>query len=95
MNCQNPALLGDESITIIGFRKPAIRGADVALTCIPGLMLLDPNSSTCMGDGEWEPDPREAANVDIITYDNREDTSVEKKGQQPMTRWLRNRFLTM
>ena len=30
-------------------------------------MLSGPGTSTCMGNGEWEPDPREAERVDAST----------------------------
>ena len=32
----------------------------VTLSCPTGLALTGPNSSICMGNGEWEPHPREA-----------------------------------
>ena len=31
-------------------------GANVMFTCPPGLVLTGPNTSTCMENGEWEPD---------------------------------------
>ena len=34
-------------------------GSIATFSCPPGLVLIGPNSSTCMGNGEWEPDPRE------------------------------------
>ena len=58
MNCRNPTELVDESTTVIGYREPAMRGASVTFACISGLMLSGPNTSTCMGNGEWEPDLR-------------------------------------
>ena len=61
MNCRNPTELVDDSTTIIGYSlgEPAIRGANLTFTCTSGLVLSGPNTSTCMGNGEWEPDPRE------------------------------------
>ena len=35
-----------------------IEGSNVTFSCPPELVLIGPNSSTCMGNGEWEPDPR-------------------------------------
>ena len=32
-------------------------GATLNFTCPPGLVLIGPNSTTCTGNGEWEPDP--------------------------------------
>ena len=36
-----------------------IPGDNVTFYCSPGLILTGPNTSTCMRNGEWEPDPRE------------------------------------
>ena len=33
-------------------------GTTVSLTCPPDQSLIGPNSITCTGNGEWEPDPR-------------------------------------
>ena len=35
-------------------------GDRVVLSCPPGLILTGPNTTTCMKNGEWEPDPRHA-----------------------------------
>ena len=34
-------------------------GAIVTFACPPGQVLIGRNTSTCKGNGEWEPDPRE------------------------------------
>ena len=39
----------------------------MSLTCTSGLMLSGPSISTCMGNGEWELDLREAECVDAST----------------------------
>ena len=36
-----------------------LEGANVTFTCPPGQVLIGYSTSTCMGNGEWEPDPRE------------------------------------
>ena len=36
-----------------------LEGTSITFTCPPGLVLTGPNSSTCMGNGEWEPNPNE------------------------------------
>ena len=41
---------------ILGYANPALEGSSILLECAPGLMLVGPNVSTCMGNGEWEPD---------------------------------------
>ena len=57
-NCENPTTQLNDSIMVIGYRKLA-RGSDISFSCRLGLILIGPKSSTCMGNGEWEPDPRE------------------------------------
>ena len=60
VNCQNPVKLVDESVHAVGFKEPGTVGAYVTLVCDSGWVLTGPNMSTCMGNGGWEPDPREA-----------------------------------
>ena len=44
----------------IGYSDPAVEGTSVYFTCPLGEILTGPNNiSTCTGNGEWEPDPRE------------------------------------
>ena len=54
-----------QSVLIIGhgYSIPtvALEGDSISFTCSSGFLLTGPNSSTCMGNGEWEPDPREVA----------------------------------
>ena len=50
---------GDLLILMIGCMDPAMEGATVTLVCPPQYALIGPNTTTCMGNGEWEPDPRE------------------------------------
>ena len=48
-----------------------LEGAIVTFTCPPGQVLNGRNTSTCTGNGEWEPDPREAECIgesDIIMW---------------------------
>ena len=45
-----------DSVTALGYPIPALEGSSVDLKCPPGLTLIGPNASTCMGNGEWEPD---------------------------------------
>ena len=46
-------------IRITHYRAPAIEGTHIYFNCPGGLLLSGPNSSTCMGNGEWEPAPQE------------------------------------
>jgi hypothetical protein len=50
-----------DNIRVIGYSAPALEGTSVTLECIsPNLVHVGPNITTCMENGEWEPDPREA-----------------------------------
>ena len=44
---------------VVGYVDPALEGQNIIFTCPPHQTLNGSNSSTCMGNGEWEPDPRE------------------------------------
>ena len=43
----------------VGYVDPALEGRTIMFVCPRGQILNGSNSSTCMGNGEWEPDPRE------------------------------------
>ena len=49
----------DDYITINGYMDPALEGAVLTFVCPLGHTLIGPNSTTCMGNGEWKSDPRE------------------------------------
>ena len=51
----------------MGYEDPALEGENITFTCNTGLTLDGPNSSTCMGNGEWEPDPRAASCTSVAT----------------------------
>ena len=47
-------------IRLNGYSDPALEGTSVTLECTsPNLVHMGPNITTCMGNGEWEPDPRD------------------------------------
>ena len=50
-----------ESILVQAYSNlgPIPEGAKINFTCITGMELVGPNSTTCMGNGEWEPNPRD------------------------------------
>ena len=41
--------------------SPPIEGQFITYTCPPEFVLTGPNASVCTGNGEWEPDPGQAA----------------------------------
>ena len=43
---------------IEGYHSPALAGTTLTLSCPPGRILTGPNTTTCMENGEWEPDPQ-------------------------------------
>ena len=60
VNYENPTtLLNDSPIIILAYNGTA-RGSSVSFSCSPGLVLTGPRSSTYMGNGDSEPDPRKA-----------------------------------
>jgi hypothetical protein len=38
---------------------PALEGTVLSFHCPPQYVLIGSNITTCMGNEEWEPDPRE------------------------------------
>ena len=55
-------LLSEEnkSLVIANYSYPAIEGTIAVFSCSSsGYMLTGPSTVTCMGNGEWVPDPRE------------------------------------
>ena len=59
VKCGNPIALVNNNVRVMGYEDPALEGESIILTCPSGSLLSGPNSSICMGNGEWEPDPRE------------------------------------
>ena len=51
---------------LVGYIDPAVEGTTVILSCSPGQILSGPQASICMGNGEWEPDPKKAECIGII-----------------------------
>ena len=57
--CSNPMVLANNDIRVMDYEGPAIAGDYITFTCPSGLVLNGSNSSMCVENGEWEPDPRE------------------------------------
>ena len=47
------------SDSVITMDYSATEGTTVTFSCPPQYVLIGPNTTTCMGNGEWKPDPRE------------------------------------
>ena len=47
------------NIRVVGYNDRALEGDHITFTCPSGLVLNGSNTSTCIGNGKWEPDPRE------------------------------------
>ena len=43
------------------YSDPALEGASVTFGCPPELVLVGSNTSTCMGNGQWNPNPANIA----------------------------------
>ena len=46
------------SVRVILDSSSALKGTIASFSCPSGLLLNGPKAATCMGNGEWEPDPR-------------------------------------
>ena len=56
--CSNPLKLVHTDVITVGYENPVLEGVNITFICPTGAIFSGPNSSTCMGNGEWEPDPR-------------------------------------
>ena len=68
--CEDPASISqivNSKITVYGYETPALEGHVVNFSCSFGQVLTGSNMSTCMRDGEWEPDPKEMSCDSNIT----------------------------
>ena len=54
-------------VIIEGYEDPALEGENITFNSHSGLIVVEPESATCVRNGEWEPDPREANCTGIIT----------------------------
>ena len=49
----------DDSLRVLFDNEPALVGTNATFSCLPGQVLSGSYRSTCMKNGEWEPDPME------------------------------------
>ena len=61
--CGHPELMPvctcstDSVPRVVGYNDVPVEGSTIRFSCLAGLELTGPNSATCTGNGEWEPDP--------------------------------------
>ena len=58
VDCGNPAVQSDDSVTVMVPEGQLVAGSNVNFTCPPGRVLIGHNTSTCMGNGQWHPGPK-------------------------------------
>ena len=54
--CSYP-LVEERRVLIAEYSDPALEGHSVTFGCPPGLIMVGSNTSTCMENGKWNPDP--------------------------------------
>ena len=64
--CSNPLKLVHIDVITVGYEDPALERANITFICPTGTIFTGPNSSTCMGNGEWEPDPMEVNCTSVL-----------------------------
>jgi hypothetical protein len=58
--CSHPFQdVDSNSVIIEDYMDPALEGTVLSFGCPHQYVLIGPNTTMCMGNGEWEPDPRE------------------------------------
>ena len=59
--CNHPLSAGDSeaNATVTGITNPITEGTTAIFSCPLGQILMGPNISVCMGNGEWVPDTEE------------------------------------
>ena len=62
VTCDNlPIQLFYRNVEVVLESPIRVEGQFITYTCPSGFVLTGPNVSVCVGNGEWEPDPREVA----------------------------------
>ena len=59
VNCESPSAQLNDSVVVVSYNSELARGSNITFSCPPKLVLTGPDSATCIGNGEWEPDLRE------------------------------------
>jgi hypothetical protein len=47
------------SVLVMGYGEPALEGMNITFLCPLNYLLVGTNMSTCAGNGEWEPYPKD------------------------------------
>ena len=68
VKCRSPTDTMGDSVIAVTDRLPFVEGSNVSLSCPAGLVFTGASRSTCMENGEWEPDLRAVACKGIIHY---------------------------
>ena len=50
----------------VGYVDPVLEGQNIIFTCPSGQILNGSITSTCMENGEWEPDPQEVQCIGVL-----------------------------
>ena len=66
--CSNPLTLVNASVIVEGYEDQSLEGENIMFSCPSGLVMIGPNTATCIGNGEWEPDPREVNCIGTYIY---------------------------
>ena len=69
VTCDQPTQLVNDLVGVINGSQdnPHIKGQLITYICPPGFVQTGPNTSTCTGNGEWDPDPRRVTCIGNIT----------------------------
>ena len=57
-NCSIPQEINP--LIFIKYISPIVEGSNITLACPPGMVLNGPSTSSCLENGEWDPEFRES-----------------------------------
>ena len=65
--CEKTLMLIHNDVIVVGYEDPALEGENIIFTCPTGAILTGHNMSTCVENGEWEPNSREVECSVLVT----------------------------
>ena len=74
--CDDPSKLIHSDVIVMDYEDPALEGENIIFTCPTGALLTGPNTSTCVENGEWEPDPRDVECRVLVTTSTRVTSTI-------------------